>query len=321
MIETLGTATLVEASVTDEPVRITRITFENGELCKPRYPTLIDYGRAPQGVRFEPGFQILSPGRHQFLLQLEPGFEFTQELVSLNADSQILGLEVDWSVPFTCRLTLDGVAGKVASLRLPCRPSTSARIFSDEEYVYGGVYLALINREETLSASTQNVVSAPGDPEPHTIKLLGLDQHGRTVYDLFKHDALPGVPSNLGLEPTIGVYRTETVSFSLKIATIPDLEFEEVEDQQVKVRPFEPSVRPPELKNAGWADEGRRCDLLWEAASGSEGLVSTFYLDIWQPASSGDVRPGVRHSRKRRRVAQVDPTVIQPPSCFGGICI
>jgi hypothetical protein len=321
MIETLGTATLMAAGETAEPIRITGITFENGDLSKVRYPTLIDYDRAPGGVRFEPGFQILSPGRHQFILQLEPGFEFTQELVSLNADSQILGLEVDWSEPSTCLLTLDGVTGKVAVLRFPCRPSPSGLILSPEEIVYGGAYLALINREETLSASNQNVVAAPGDPEPQTIKLLGLDLHGRPVYDLFQQDALPGVPSDLGLEPTIRVYRTEAVSFSLKIATIPDFKFKELPDQQVQIQPFEPSVRPPELKNASGADEGRRCNLFWEAASGTEGSVSTFYLDVWQPAGPGRGHPGMGHSRKMRRIVQVDPTVIQPPSCSGGICI
>jgi hypothetical protein len=72
MIETLGNTTLTETGETTGPVRITGITFKDGALCRPRYPTLIDEARA-QGVLFEPGFQILSPGRtFELLIQLDP---------------------------------------------------------------------------------------------------------------------------------------------------------------------------------------------------------------------------------------------------------
>ena len=69
MIETLGTATLM-AAVDD--LQLIDIKFREGDhLCEPLYPTLFDYDRAPQGVRFEPGVRILTPVRQlQFQFQL-----------------------------------------------------------------------------------------------------------------------------------------------------------------------------------------------------------------------------------------------------------
>lgn len=328
MIETLGNATLTETGETFEPVQITGITFEDGDLRRSRYPTLIEDGRAPQGARFEPGFQVLSPGRTlQFVFQLDPGggVELGQEVLPLSAPSLPPGLTVAWPDSFTCQLTLEGPLDKVTALRLPCLPS--GRQATKEEAVYGGVYLAIVNREEKPFAWHGPMVSDPGEPEENTIKLLGLDGRGRPVYDLFLSEAQQRLPRDLALEPTFRVEGKEPpVSLSLLIATPPelDLRFQRAfaHPGEVEVNPFKPPVRPPELRDAERREEGRRCDLRWVAGQPrtDAGVVSTFYLEAdWKPqGAAGDF---LRRHGVSKVLVQVDPTVIQPPSCSGGICI
>lgn len=327
MIETLGNATLTETGETTGPVRITGITFQDGDLCRPRYPTLFDEERA-KGLRFVPGFQILSPDRtFEFLVQLDPGggVELDQVVLALNAHSLPPDLTAEWSDPFTCLLTLGSPADKVTTLRLPCHPV--GREATPEEIVYGGVYLAIVNREEPMGKWHTPMVADPGEPEELTIKLLGLDRFGRPVYDLFLADALKVLPSDLVLEPTFRVQGHEKVNLTLRIATPPglDLRFRKapLDPAQVKVEPFEPDLKPPQLRDAGRDDDGRRCDMVWVSGqSGTKvGAASTFYLEaFWQP-QGGQAWSFARHHGVREVQVQVDPTVIQPPSCTGGICV
>lgn len=327
MIETLGNATLTETGETAGSVRIAGITFQDGDLCRPRYPTLIDEDRA-QGVCFEPGFQILSSGRTlEFLIELDPegGVELDRMVLPLNASSLPPGLKAEWRDPFTCLLTLDGPLDKVTALRLLCRPT--GRDITNEEIVYGGVYLTIVDREESIVGLGSSLVSDRGEPEKLTIKLLGLDDKGRPVYDLFLPEALPALPHDLGLEPTFRVYGHERVELTIRIATPPELDLRfrrsAVDHAQVKIEPFEPILKPPQLRNAGWEDDGRRCDMTWVAGpSGARvGAASTFYLEAeWQPKESR-VESFLRRHGVRKVRLQLDPTVIQPPSCTGNICI
>lgn len=322
MIETPANA----SPATTGPVRITGITFEDGDLCRPRYPTLIDEDRA-KGMRFEPGFQILSPGRTLgFLIELDPagGVELDQVVLPLNAPSQPPGLKAEWRDGFTCLLTLGGPLDKVTTLRLPCHPTR--RKITTEEIVYGGIYLAIVNREEPMREWHAPLVADPGEPEERTIKLLGLDGFGRPVYDLFLPEALTGLPSDLGLEPTFRVQGHEKVELTVRIATPPELNLRfrrAVDPTQVMVEPFEPILKPLQLRDAGREDDGRRCDMVWIAGASRTdvGVVSTFYLEAeWQPQRS-QVRSFLRRHGVRKVLVQLDPTVIQPPSCTGGICI
>jgi hypothetical protein len=326
MIETLGNATLTETGATG-PVQITGITFQDGDLCSPRYPTLFDEDRA-KGLRFEPGFQILSLDRtFEFLVQLDPegGVELDRIVLPLNARSLPPGLKTEWPDPFTCLLTLGSPFEKVTALRLPCHPT--GREITEEEIVYGGVYLAIVNREEPMTKWHFAVVAEPGEPEELTIKLLGLDGFGRPVYDLFVADALSELPPDLVLEPTFRVQGFEKVSLAIRIATPPelDLRFRKAlrDPAQVKVEPFEPDLKPPQLRSAVREDEGRRCGMVWVAGQSgtSVGAASTFYLEAdWQPQGAGH-RSFLRQHGVRAVRVQLDPTVIQPPSCNGGICV
>jgi hypothetical protein len=146
------------------------------------------------------------------------------------------------------------------------------------------------------------------------------------VYDLFLPGALPRLPYDLGLEPTFRVQGHEKVELKIRIATPPELNLRfrrAVDPSQVKVEPFEPILKPLQLRDAGREDDGRRCDMVWIAGASSTdaGVVSTFYLEAeWQPQQS-QVRSFLRRHGVRKVKVQLDPTVIQPPSCTGGICV
>lgn len=328
MIEAPGTATLMAAVETaGYDLQLTGIRFQEGDLSRPLYPTLFDYARAPQGVRFEPGVQILEPHgrllRFRLQLEAEAGVELRvgaggQPVIKSAVDPSVEGLSIPGLTaavlldPYTCDLTWDQPAGvEVTALRLLCTPI--GRPLIDGERVDGGVYLVILNRPKDLPVLG---ISDAGAQEPNTIKMLGSDPAGRPVYDLFQPAALPALPSDLSLEPSLRVRRLEGMEFAVRMAAPVDLRFVQADGdpQEVKIS----GTRPPELKHADWLDQGDLCKLIWSSESGSQesldliGRVSSFFLKADEVPA-----PGTGTARFLR----VDPTVIQPPSCSGGICI
>jgi hypothetical protein len=323
MIETLGTATPMAAVETaEQDLQLTGIRFREGDLSQPLYPTLFDYDRAPQGVRFEPGVQILNQHGRQlhFRLQLEAGAGVElrvgadgQPVIESAADPSVKGLSIPGLTaaelldPCTCQLTWEQPADvEVTALRLLCTPI--GRPLSNEEQVDGGVYLVILNRPKELPflGSVER-----GEREPNTIKMLGTDLDGRPMYDLFQPDALPSLPSDLGLEPTLRVRRLEGMDFRFRIAAPVDLRFVPApgDPQQVQVL----GTRPPELQFVDLLDQGHLCKLVWSSESLElTGRVSSFYLNADEVPIPATGTP---------RFLRVDPTVIQPPSCSGSICI
>ena len=362
MIETLGNATLMETGKTaGYDLAITRITFRDGDLCQALYPTIFDYFRAPQRARFEPGVQILQPGNQlRFLFQLEAGQgvellpdgnggPVVQSVTDPYSDQPIAGLTAVLLDPVTCELTWDqeeanrahGGLVKVTALRLVCR--LLDREPTNPELVDGGLYLAIVNRPE--EAGPDLGIGDPGGPEPETIKMLGSDVFGRPVYDLFLPEAQALLPSCLGLEPTICVREHERADVAIQIATRPgiDLRFDRAtgNPEEVRVHGFEPRGWPAQLRSAKREAAGKRCQLLWIEETGRHGckigsseqtnnycltgLITTFYVEAYLNdgffllfLEAGEVEMW----RKRGIRMQLDPTVIQPPSCTAsGICI
>jgi hypothetical protein len=365
MIETLGTATLTEIGAGGRTAGydlvLTGITFQDGDLSRPLYPTLFDYERAPQGVRFEPGVQILKAEplpRFLFLFQLQEGAgvsfltdsagqPIVLSVTDPNADS-VPGLTATLLDPLTCELTWDQAAAdlahggmvKVTALRLVCE--LLEREPTNPEVVDGGLYLAIVNRHE--EAGPDLGIGDSGDPEPHTVKMLGTDAFGRPVYDLFLPEPQALLPLHLGLEPAIRVREREKADVAIQIATLPgiDLRFDRAtgNPEEVQVHGFEPRGWPPQLRSATRQDFGKRCQLLWIEETGRNactignpeqnknyclnGQIASFYLE----ASLQDGffllsldEDEVEMWRARGVRMQLDPTVIQPPSCTGGICI
>lgn len=333
MIESLGrrTALLDQEDPSAPALTITGITFEGGDLSQPRYPSLIDYSRAPAGVQFEPGIQIISkePSAFTVVYAIDPaaGVVFSQYgglpvVLSVAAAPEygpVPGLSAELLDPLTCRLTWNQAEAAALStaLRILCEPPGD-RLLTGPEEVEGGVYLAIVHRHEEGIEPIQG--TAPGSPESGTIKILGTDAQGRPRYDLFVPGVLANLSPGLELEVSFRVRKGETVELSLLFSVVPgsDVRFETFAGQVV-VQP----ARPPQLRSAAASDLREKCNLRWVGLTDLEaekGRVTSFFLE----ASAGELPFDVRAERETRRRGrlQLDPTVIQPPNCTsGGICV
>lgn len=315
-------------------LEITGITFEDGDLSKPRYPLLIDYHRAPKEVQFEPGVQLISqaPPTFTVLYGIDPssgavfargadGLPVVRSVAAAPDSGPVPGLTaklVDGD-PTKCLLTWNQAeaASPSTALRILCEPPGD-RFLTDAEAVEGGVYLAIVHRPEEGIDPIQG--NAPGSPESGTIKILGTDAQGRPRYDLFVPGILANLSPDLELEISFRVRRGEEVRLSLLFSVVPgsDVRFDTF-GGQVLVQPS----RPPQLKSTAVSDLRERCTLVWDQENGPDtvqGKVTSFFLE----ASAGELPFDVRAERQARRRGplQFDPTVIQPPNCTsGGICI
>ena len=300
---------------------ITGITFEGGDLSRPRYPSLIDDSRAPAGVQFEPGIQIIAADPLPFtvLYELDPaagvlfmrdvaGLPVVQSVAAAPEIGPVPGLTAELLDPTTCRLTWNQAEALSLSTALRIFCERVDRLSTEAEQVDGGVYLTIVHRQQDGIEPIQG--REAGLPEGDTIKILGTDAQGRPRYDLF----FPGVLANpdLELEISFRVRKGETARFDLLISVVPgsDVRFE-TSAGQVVVQP----ARPAELQSTAASDLREKCTLVWVEETGqtTQGKVTSFFLEAAADEAPFEVR--------LRRV-QLDPTVIQPPNCTsGGICI
>lgn len=330
MIETLRneTASTHQEDPSIPALAVTGIKFDGGDLSKPRYPSLIDYSRAPAEVQFEPGVQIISadplpftvvygidPAAGVTFAQDADGLPLVQSVAAPAESGPVPGLSAELLNLTTCRLTWNQAeaASPSTALRILCKPGN--RLLTDPEEVDGGVYLAIVHRQEEAIEPMQG--TAPGSSEPGTIKILGTDAQGRPRYDLFSPDVLASLPPDLQLEISFRVRQGATVQFSLLFSLDQggDIRFDSV-DGQVVVKP----ARPEQLRSTAVSDQGEECTLLWvqETEAATQGRVDSFFLE----ASDGELPSEIFAERARRVRIQLDPTVIQPPNCTsGGICV
>ncbi len=254
--------------------------------------------------------------------------------------------------PRRCELVWDqekaneafGGPNRIAPMRLHCRHSSDLRELSNSplEHVEGGVYLTILNRPETPFEI--RFAKEPGTPVESAIKILGFDPEGRPVYDLFQPEVLEGLIAYLALEPSFRIREGQISSFSMVLDLPPELKnirFElEPAGTAVRVVGFEPQGRPFQLNDTTAGDFGglpnRKCSMEWYQETGrqycstsnssearkcycTKGQVTSFNLRATHGEEFSDIliARGLAH-----RVAQFDPTVIQPPNCTSsGICI
>lgn len=336
MIEPRGDSTLTEAVLTVDPdLELTGIRFQ-GDLTRPLYPSLFQYPPDSEAVQFEPALQILrDPERKiRVLFQLDPGegveFETDDQgrprvLPVLDPDD-LSGVTAELLDPRTCELTWDQILApreKANALRLPCRvPGVEP---SQRERVYGGVYLAIVNRHEEIGIP---LGISEGEPQQKdTIQVLGTDDHGRPVYDLFHSETGSALPSHLCLEPAFRVHKGEpAVTLVFRIVDPPLAELRLLEEpgdpEKLFIEGFLPDGWPPELVEAKRSDQGVEGTLVWQPQPmnlGDFGEVFTFFLRATDDTRIGPVWRNWREEDAVR--LRLDPTVIQPPTCSGGICI
>jgi hypothetical protein len=359
MIEMLGSET---ASLDrDDPVTpvltITNITFAGGDLSRPRYGSLIDHSRAPAGVQFEPCLQIRDPElagemfKIRFEIDSNAGVRFVSNALEEVRVSSIVAPE-SFSPPGLLSARLVGgdprkcdlvwkqsdadSAGfsRLNTLRLFCE-FEDGRSPSNVEVVEGGLYVSILKRAEDLFLNPAR--KSPGEPVPETIKMLGFDDIGRPRYDLFlPQDSLPAA---FVVEPAFRCREGQIVSFALALDLPPEIDIEFVRepppnDDQVGVVGFLPEGHPFQLFRTTVGDFGgksrRKSSLIWTQETGRQYCATSnpeeakrCYCIHGQNSSFGlRAAPGGVVPSQRGKMAEVDPTVIQPPSCTSqGICI
>jgi hypothetical protein len=301
MIETLRSASVLqEGDPASAHLTVSGIFFDAHDLSRPRYPSLINYERAPGGVQFEPAIQIMQAGP-QLHIQYEidpsqpmifdaPDGENVYVTSVLNPEGTPPGVVsaklVDDNDPRRCVLVWDqekedeafGGPNRIVSLRLHCRHSSEVRELSNSpvEKVEGGVYLTILNRPEMPFKIRR--AKEPGTPIESAIKILGFDPEGRPVYDLFQPEVLEGLIASLALEPSFRIREGQISSFSMVLDLPPELEkirFElEPKRTAVRVVGFEPQGRPFQLNDTPASDFGgkpnRKCFVEWYQETGRQ---------------------------------------------------
>ena len=359
MIETLGSkaASPVQEDPEIHALTIAGIEFEDGDLSRPRYTLLIDYEHAPAGVQFEPCLQIRDVLDNllkvRFKIDHAAGVRFVSNdleevLVSSILDPQsfsppglVSATLVDGD-PRKCDLVwkqseADAAGlGLLNTLRLYCKfedPNHSP--LTPVEEVEGGLYLAILNRKE--APYLQHETNPPGEPIPGTVKMLGFDGIGRPLYDLYlPQDSLPEA---LVLEPAFRCREGQIVAFDLVLDLPTGIDLMFVTDaapneDQVAVNGFLPAGHPFQLYETlvGRFDgkDKRRCTLTWTQETGRQYCQTSnvreakrCYCILGQASGFGLVAaPNGQLAPDPGRMANIDPTVIQPPNCTsGGICI
>lgn len=349
MMETLAPA-LEEA---DSPLpatlpdfEITDITFDEGKLWKPRYGSLFAYAPEIEAFQFEPAFQIIAP----------PGDLEIEILFEIRAD-QAVWFREDEENPGSVRCrAIDepknaNVAGLVSAAfegerrcRLLWNRSaleknvTTVRVFCQGEagipedpvtHVEGGLYLSLINRPkkgEIFEAASQTSLR-----KAWTIKVIGVDKHGRPVYDLFL-PASEDIPATLELEPAFRCREGDEHQFKIEL-DLPSpysvLVFETEAPGKAKVYP----KRPQKLTQADTHPGDKICELTWKQGKDrflcktgepisttplcAQGATESFFFKT-------KIEAGLNIPKLVRRLSEeldIDPTVIQPPVCYDGVCI
>ena len=359
MIETLGSkaASTVQGGPETPTLEITEITFDGGDLSRPRYGSLINQGHAPAGVQFEPCLQIRGVLDEPLMVRFEIDDAAGAMFVS-NALEEVLVTSIldpqNSSPPGLVSATLvDGDPkkcdlvwnqseadaaglGLLNTLRLHCElEGPGPRPLTPLEEVEGGLYLAILNRPEALYL--QHESNPPGEPIPQTVKMLGFDAIGRPLYDLF----LPqdNLPAALVLEPAFRCREGQIVAFDLVLDLPTGIELMFVTDvppneDQVAVNGFLPSGHPFQLYETlvGQFDgkDKRRCTLTWTQETGRQYCQTSnvreakrCYCILGQASGFNLVAaPDGQLAPDPRKMANIDPTVIQPPNCTSsGICI
>jgi hypothetical protein len=304
-----------------EPIRMSlcNIRFEEGKLWKPRYDSLINYSCAPQGFQFEPAFMLRSAEEGvevEVVFQILPTERAVFDVVDgsvrwdlIDPPKAAVPVSVDVSVldqeHRVCRVRWTRTGAPLTALRIRCRSLLEEPGDWAWSIVEGGVYLVILDPGEVLPGPLPQ--QKAGEPWDQTVRLLGIDEHQRPVYDLF----CGNVPPELVPEPAFRAAHGE--SLDLKIALdLPelyaDVRFEADEEGQANMLYAVPPEKPPFLNGVPVGSDGKDCRIQWcrPAEPGCyDWRISNFYAEVG--FANGKIL--------------VDPTVIEPPACdASGVC-
>lgn len=308
-----------------EPIRleIANIRFKDGKLWQPRYESLIDYTVASQSLQFEPAFMVASEERDQKIelvfgieatedveFYVEPDGHVRQDFLALTGTP---GVSVVLENSRSCKVvwTRSGDQRSLMSLRIACRhPKVEPSDALD--LTEGGVYLVIIDPGARSDHDPEPVQAAPRSNGAvgagvGTVRLLGIDEHNRPVYDLFRGD----VPRELVREPAFRAAHGEQLDFTLAL-DIPGAAFQVDEQGEPVWSFFIPGTWHVSLAGTALNTDRTACTIHWrrpEKRSQEDRTKGTTSFDLFLDLAAFE------------SPIRIDPTVIEPPPCdANGVC-
>jgi hypothetical protein len=338
---------MTESITLRQPLSLTLpVRFHRGKLWKARYPTLIDDDLAPRGFQFEPAFQVRSADpdqevevffvipdeenavfdaapdgsvRHQILVPPDPAKPTPDVTVTL---SDTAGRR--------CRVRWKRSGAPLTALRILCRHlEPGPKEDHDLSVTEGGAYLVIIDRGDLPVEPHEAACSPAGEAVAGTVRILGIDENSRPVYDLFRQDF--STPAGLALEPAFRAAHGQQCYLGLALdlpAVYAGVQFKvDPGTGQVERDFVTPGQKPESLIGIpAPKDDWRTCTVKWSrgplsvcvagsAEAGSptclQGRTANFSVRLDLPADLANALGPVG----------VDPTVIEPPACdASGVC-
>jgi hypothetical protein len=302
MIDTLeAVSSTLETEPSPGSVKLLNIWFD-GELWKPRYPSLFDYEAAPFGLNLVPSFKVKAEETHSVEVTLmlqqpqDPDQDQDQRFEFPPSDSQIELWKViqgdarvtPSSVTSTsCVLKIELLTSQV-TLRVFCRKKGQEG-FNLQEAIEGGLFLSFM-KDSRLSIQPVDTGQIAGIV-PGRIRITGTDVHKRLQYDLFAdtvYTDLSLVSAELEPEPAFRVPQGVLLDPQITLAKT-DLIFEREQGTAIgiKVEMHEPSMKPDELVVRFLEDNGpfaaQSCGIQWTSLIDSQRLdyrVTSFSMVI-----------------------------------------
>jgi hypothetical protein len=319
------------------------VDFAAGQLWRARYPTLIRHEvHDAADLQFEPAFRVHSAEPDQEVEVVFRLARLADEDVEFATgpdgavDWQLLVPANAWPAPDVtvtlsagsqrkeCRVLWRRSGAPLTALLIRCRhvhggpqPGSDAWAWTQVE---GGVYLALIDRGDIPPAPPEAAQTPAGSPLAGTVRVLGIDEHGRPVYDLFREDF--SVPVGLALEPAFRAAPGERPELRLRLDLPPifkDVRFQVDDAGEIEMAFAVPATRPAHF--VGSPGEDLACTLLWSRVplgqetedSSRQGRTANLYAMLDLGALRGALGEAIEKG--------VDPTVIEPPACdASGVC-
>ncbi len=302
MIEPLVDA-VTEAEI-PEPIEVKivldRITFEDGKLWKPRYPSLIQYDRM-RGIQVEPALLIRTkdPLEVRVIFEIEKGqgVTFVKEegnrvkcrSLDRPLDQEVPGLEARWENETSCTLIWNQAAAnkhaqerfqdgnrsqEMTVLRLYCQGGYQPADKWEEAVsaVEGGLYLAILYSPRAGGRSLEVQLTRPDFPplpraavQPE-VHISDIDLHGRPVCNLFRphFENGPFLDQDVELEVAFRAREGESVEMDLSL-DVPDLGLRWKNlGGEAEVIPFSSQGdRPWQLQSAKLLGDGKTCRIHW----------------------------------------------------------
>lgn len=311
-----------------------KVDFKEGDPCRPRYVDLY-HDQEPKEespVQVEPAFQV-GDSIEELRVRVElaaGGVGFTDDdgrplCRELNAPESRPRIEYDG--PSACTLTWIREIGAPATrvFRIYCH--RRGRELTHEEKVYGGIFVAVTT---SLSKIRRHIPhELPNQVRLRDVVVLGTDEHGRPVYDVFKRrEAME--PFEVELAPAFRAREGKALEFVMTMGI-------EEASWNGKVEYIQPKGKqPPHLKGLyeeqhpkkyyfHWQTPGRECVSSAPAEDCYLGEIVTFHLEPQLDTPTADVSLPWRlvHAGFKNwddyaaalSMINVDPTIIQPPPC------